>query len=84
MFEERKATNVTALSTRTGLNDEEEEVSASSKPFLVIHDADSEAIYCIQMRTKEAKRWVIVIVNAILRDLGYDGVKIPITCDGAR
>ena len=66
------------------LGAEEEEDSASSNPFLVIQDADSEAIYCIPMRTKEAKRWVIVLVNAIIRELGYEGVKISIKCDGAR
>ena len=36
------------------LGTEAEEESASSNPFLIVHDADSGALYCIATRTKEA------------------------------
>ena len=65
------------------LGDEDEDAGAASNPFLIVHDADSGAIYCIAMRTREAQRWVMVLVNAIIKELGYEGVKVSIKCDGA-
>ena len=66
------------------LGTEAEEESAASNPFLIVHDADSGALYCIAMRTNDAKRWVVVLVNAIIKQLGYEGIKVSIKCDGAR
>ena len=65
------------------LGSEAEEENAASNPFLIVHDAASGAMYCIAMRSKEANIWVIVLVNAIMKELGYEGVKVSIKCDGA-
>ena len=35
------------------------------------------------MRTKEAKRWMIVLVTAIIKELGYACITVSMKCDGA-
>ena len=57
--------------------------SAHGNPFLVIFDADTEAIYAIAVPDKACRPWIVEYVFMVISELGYEGVKIAMKNDGA-
>ena len=57
--------------------------SALGNPFLIIYDADTEAIYSLPVATKAAEDWVAYALKSVIDELGYESVKVAIKCDAA-
>ena len=68
------------------MGDEEASVAAASalsNPFLIVYDADSEAIYGLPVASKAADNWVVYALKSIIDELGYESLRISIKCDAA-
>ena len=58
-------------------------VPALENPFLVMYDADSEAIYCLPVATKGVNSYVVQCVKSVIDELGYSDVRIALKNDAA-
>ena len=58
-------------------------VEALSNPFLILYDADTEAIYSLPVSTKACTDYVVYVVRSIIEELGYGEVRISLKCDAA-
>ena len=66
------------------LGTEADDDTAHTNPFLVIFDADTEAIYAVAVPDKSVRDWVVDYIYSVICELGYEGVKIGIKIDAAR
>ena len=52
--------------------------------WLIIFDSNTEALFALPTRTKEAKPWVVICAKNLIDQLGYGGVRIGIQNDNAK
>ena len=52
--------------------------------WLIVYDANSEALLALPIGTKEAKKWEMVCVKNFIDQLGYGGVRVGIKHDNAK
>ena len=60
-----------------------EAVPALKKPFLIMYDVDSEAIYCLLGASKAVNEYVVYCVKSVIDELGYNEVRIAFKSDAA-
>ena len=63
------------------LGSEEDQEYAHSSPFLVMYDKDTEWISAIAVPSKSTQPWAVAHTTNVLREPGYDGVKICFKSD---
>ena len=56
---------------------------ALENPFLIIYDADSEAIYRLPVASKAVTEYVVYCVEYVIGELGCNEVRIALTSDAA-
>ena len=66
------------------LGSEEDENLAHSSPFLIMYDKDTEWISAIAVPSKATKPWITAYTVNVIKELGYDGVKICFKSDKAK
>ena len=65
------------------LGSERDEEGHGERPFLMMHDSKSEAMYCIPVRSKATTEWVVTCVKTLIDELGYGGMRIGFKSDNA-
>ena len=58
-------------------------IHALENPFLIMYDADSEAIYCLPVASKAVTDYVVYCVKSVIDELGYSEVRIALKSDAA-
>ena len=58
-------------------------IPALDNPFLIMYDADSEAIYCLPVASKAVTEYVVYCVKSVIDELGYGDVRIALKSDAA-
>ena len=58
-------------------------VPALKNPFLIMYDADSEAIYCLPVASKAVTDYIVYCVKSVIGELGYSEVRIALKSGAA-
>ena len=65
------------------LGSERDAEERGERPFLIMHDSKSEALYCIPVSSKATTEWLVTCVKTLMEELGYGGMKIGFKSDNA-
>ena len=58
-------------------------VPALENPFLIMYDADLEAIYCLPVASKAVTDYVVHCAKSVVDELGYSELRIALKSDAA-